>query len=1072
MTTGGSGTEVVQYQIDVTTSGQEGITRLREELKALGAQVTKYQKGSQQSTDLQTKAVGAAKEQSLAYRGTTGELGNLRQGFMKMTDPLRKVTGLFGLLTPSSLGAAFGLTAIVGAAHKFNQVGNQNLRTTYGLAGGLNQYTNATLTGVEAQAKARVEADKLGISYVKTMEAHQRMTPIIRDYGIQQSILQNAVSHSRNLNQDLGTSVDQLTQAYSEGALIVRRDGTSTYAFNMEAVQGLTAASEEAGDAAIRMKGKTDQAFSAVADSIKAKLGAGTTRTITQLKQEFLALVNPDEFAGQELYGQGDRSFKGRQLPAERTSSIGASLSGLFKRIFTSEGTLKERPFRHKGRRGGGYVQSAGDIGEDLIGRTPGSSAGGVGTYARGGVVTRPTRAWVGEAGPELVVPLTEPNRSQFFRRYPRLLREWSKGKGGGQSHYQEGGIGGTLTAAPLALPDLSKEMGNTIFENWNTEVEDPFYIKIRDLFSKENMTGFLKDGFVGTPIEIWSTITSNWASGFQNPFTQGLGDVFNWDTIKEMLGIAFVETPVAIWEFIKTTWDEKLHQPLSEALGSLFSWDAIKEVAEKIFVDLPSKVWEWIASTWKSAVYDPFMDKLNELLDWDRIKEFLKTAFVDWPKEAWSWIKSAWNDGIYGPFTDKLKELLDWERIKELLKTAFVDWPKAAWEWIVSTWSSALDSPFVTAIKELLSWDRIKEFLKTAFVDWPKEAWSWVVSTWNAALDVPFVNKIQELLGWDRIKGYIRATFINWPSEMWAWIQTQWEGSLDIPFITKIGELLSWERIQNYLKAAFIGVSGFIWTTISSTWDQVLRAPLWEALTALFDVAELKSLVIGAFESVMSGLETTWSDVKSIIVDPVTEALSDVTTAVTGALEGLLTTLWSWATETASTVASTLRDAIRGSDDSNQAAGDSQDSAKDSSNSAKSAKEEDKDAGDSARDAKREAKDAGDSASDASRYESDARQSAKDAARYASIARSKAGRGGGGGGTFLAEGGIVRRPTYSMIGEEGPEAVIPLTQQILSQLGGGGNQPISITIQIDGRKFEQFVVSSLDRKIRLRGGR
>jgi len=51
----------------------------------------------------------------------------------------------------------------------------------------------------------------------------------------------------------------------------------------------------------------------------------------------------------------------------------------------------------------------------------------------------------------------------------------------------------------------------------------------------------------------------------------------------------------------------------------------------------------------------------------------------------------------------------------------------------------------------------------------------------------------------------------------------------------------------------------------------------------------------------------------------------------------------------------------------------------------------------------------------------------------------------GGGGGTVpqLAEGGLVTRPTLALLGEAGPEAVVPLEKAI-----GAGGATISITIE------------------------
>jgi hypothetical protein len=51
----------------------------------------------------------------------------------------------------------------------------------------------------------------------------------------------------------------------------------------------------------------------------------------------------------------------------------------------------------------------------------------------------------------------------------------------------------------------------------------------------------------------------------------------------------------------------------------------------------------------------------------------------------------------------------------------------------------------------------------------------------------------------------------------------------------------------------------------------------------------------------------------------------------------------------------------------------------------------------------------------------------------------------------LLAEGGIVRRPTLAIVGESGPEAVIPLNEMArrTEELGGGGTK--SITVVVNG---------------------
>ena len=51
-----------------------------------------------------------------------------------------------------------------------------------------------------------------------------------------------------------------------------------------------------------------------------------------------------------------------------------------------------------------------------------------------------------------------------------------------------------------------------------------------------------------------------------------------------------------------------------------------------------------------------------------------------------------------------------------------------------------------------------------------------------------------------------------------------------------------------------------------------------------------------------------------------------------------------------------------------------------------------------------------------------------------------------------LAKGGIVNKPTNALIGEDGPEAVIPLTKKNNPQgIGLGGGGPITININASG---------------------
>lgn len=83
----------------------------------------------------------------------------------------------------------------------------------------------------------------------------------------------------------------------------------------------------------------------------------------------------------------------------------------------------------------------------------------------------------------------------------------------------------------------------------------------------------------------------------------------------------------------------------------------------------------------------------------------------------------------------------------------------------------------------------------------------------------------------------------------------------------------------------------------------------------------------------------------------------------------------------------------------------------------------------------------------------------------HISLGKVGGGAGGGGGGgaaiPMMAEGGIVTSPTLAMIGEAGPEAVIPLSR--LGQTGGG------VTINVHGGD-PNAVVDALRRYMRTNG--
>jgi hypothetical protein len=67
-----------------------------------------------------------------------------------------------------------------------------------------------------------------------------------------------------------------------------------------------------------------------------------------------------------------------------------------------------------------------------------------------------------------------------------------------------------------------------------------------------------------------------------------------------------------------------------------------------------------------------------------------------------------------------------------------------------------------------------------------------------------------------------------------------------------------------------------------------------------------------------------------------------------------------------------------------------------------------------------------------------------------------------------FAEGGIVTQPMMGLVGEAGPEAIIPLSK--LGQMNGGG--PTTVVIELDGRQIAKSVFDNMASVTRMRMGR
>lgn len=79
-----------------------------------------------------------------------------------------------------------------------------------------------------------------------------------------------------------------------------------------------------------------------------------------------------------------------------------------------------------------------------------------------------------------------------------------------------------------------------------------------------------------------------------------------------------------------------------------------------------------------------------------------------------------------------------------------------------------------------------------------------------------------------------------------------------------------------------------------------------------------------------------------------------------------------------------------------------------------------------------------------------------------------------------LAKGGLITSPTIAQIGENGAEAVMPLenntgwidklAEKINASNGGGNNQPLNVTLELDGTKLGQIIIDRINEKTQMSG--
>jgi len=364
---------------------------------------------------------------------------------------------------------------------------------------------------------------------------------------------------------------------------------------------------------------------------------------------------------------------------------------------------------------------------------------------------------------------------------------------------------------------------------------------------------------------------------GLDVPEVEGLEDLFDVATpdLSE-IQVSWQEVLSAIWDDVKG-W-----------AGNL--WEGVKNLGGR-FVEWVKgwSLWEWIGKGWEWVKGWSLWEWIGK--GWE--------SFITWAGSLWEGIKEKWNGfktwagEVFGPLWDGIKE--KWAGFKEWAGNLW-DGVKEKWNGF-KTWAGEVFGPLWDGIKE--KWGGFKKFATdmwdgakekwTGFKDFAGNTWDGIKTTiqekWNTL-------KTEAPLVWDNIKTTV--------STSWNTLKTEapivW-GNIKDSISTKWDELKTnapvvWDNIKttistkwDELKTNAPIVWGNIKTTISTSWDELkTNAPTtWE---------NIKKGISERWEELRTSAPSTWEEIKKNISDR-WEALKEDTPKTWDEIAGKLADIW-----------------------------------------------------------------------------------------------------------------------------------------------------------------------------------
>ena len=229
---------------------------------------------------------------------------------------------------------------------------------------------------------------------------------------------------------------------------------------------------------------------------------------------------------------------------------------------------------------------------------------------------------------------------------------------------------------------------------------------------------------------------------------------------------------------------------------------------------------------------------------NWDKVKAKLIAGWnIVWNKiKAFgSWIKS-----IAFSLWDGIVSAWDWVKGKvaagwEWVKGKVVDF----WNWLKGffSWQTVLDAWEATKNGVHNAWEELKNWIAGFIPDWIKNPWDVLVDFWNST-----VTSIQN--GWEELKAWIAGFIPDWLANPWEAL-TSGLSSIDFSNIN-----------MDTVKEAFEKTLSGVWGGFTAAWDTAvgLIESGWNKLKDSF----LGDWAAGAWDSLKNGASAAWETIKS----------------------------------------------------------------------------------------------------------------------------------------------------------------------------------------------------------------